>query len=113
MRKQNNMKLLWLLLVSVFAICPQRRSTMECFYNVADTNNDEIVTKTELSVAINKVLHWYEKIPFQVFGGINKILKDCDANHDNILSVEESMQMQSCMDSCFKRRHTVDHFHCK
>ena len=113
MRKQNNMKLLWLLLVSVFAICPQRRSTMECFYNVADTNNDEIVTKTELSVAINKVLHWYEKIPFQVFGGINKILKDCDANHDNLLSVEESMQMQSCMDSCFKRRHTVDHFHCR
>lgn len=107
------MKYLWLLFVSVIATCPERKPTMECFYNTADTNNDGIVTKNELTVAIYKALHWYEKIPFQVFGGINAILKDCDLNHDNRLSVEESMQMESCMDSCFKRRHTVDHFHCK
>jgi len=107
------MKFLWLLLVMVSATCPQRQSTMECFYNVADKNGDGIVTKTELTDAVYKALHWYEKIPFQVFGGIQKILNDCDANHDNLLSVDESMQMSSCMDSCFKRRHTVEHFGCK
>ena len=111
--RNNNMKILWLLLISVSATCPPRKSTMECFYNVADTNSDGFVTKEELSNAISKALHWYEKIPFQVFGGITAILNDCDANHDNVLSVEESMQMRPCMDTCFKRRHTVDHFHCK
>ena len=106
------MRFVWFLLISASATCPPRKQTMECFYNVADTNNDGFVSKKELTDAINQALHWYEKIPFKLFGGIQTILNDCDANHDTILSVEESIQMRTCMDSCFKRRHTVDHFGC-
>tara|TARA_B110000879_G_C10882866_1_gene397504 strand:+ start:431 stop:691 length:261 start_codon:yes stop_codon:yes gene_type:complete len=85
---------------------------MKCFYTIADTNNDNLITPKELSRAIDKALHWYEKIPFKLFGGIATIMKDCDANHDKILSVDESMQMDTCMDTCFKRKHTSEHFNC-
>jgi len=38
------------------ATSPQRKQTIVCFYNATDANNDGIVTKTELSVVINKAL---------------------------------------------------------
>lgn len=106
-------QLIWLLVGLATAACPPRQQTMECFYKIADQNNDGVVTRTELKAALNSALHWYEKVPFKLFGGVAKIMKDCDENDDNVLSVEESMRMKTCMDSCFKRRHTVGHFGCK
>ena len=94
------------------ASCPPRKSTMECFYKIADTNKDGIVTRHELSHAIFNALSWYEKVPFRLFGGIEQIMKDCDENRDNKLTVEESMRLKKCMDSCFKRKHTRDKFKC-
>ena len=81
-------------------------------YEKADKNGDGIVTKHELSKKVFSALAWYEKIPFNIFGGIDRIMKDCDANRNGQLTVEESLNMKNCMDSCFKRRHTKEKFRC-
>lgn len=96
----------------VSANCPPREDMVKCFYEKADINGDGIVTKHELSKKVFSVLAFYEKIPFNVFGGIGRIMNDCDANHDGKLTVEESLSMKHCMDSCFKRRNTKEKFHC-
>lgn len=92
--------------------CPPREDMIRCFYEQADKNRDDIVTKQELTKKVFSTLAWYEKIPFNLFGGIDQIMKDCDANRDGQLTVEESMLMKKCMDSCFKRKHTKQKFHC-
>lgn len=92
--------------------CPPREDMIQCFYEKADKNGDGIVTKHELSKKVFSALAWYEKIPFNIFGGIDRIMKDCDANRDGQLTVEESLSTKHCMDSCFKRRHTKEKFHC-
>ena len=97
---------------SVEGSCPDRKSTMACFYKVADKNGDGVITRHELSKSVFHALAWYEKIPFQVFGGIDKIIKDCDVNGDGKLTLKESLTSKTCMDSCFKRRHTRDKFNC-
>ncbi len=99
-------------LASGQASCPPREDMIRCFYEKADKNGDSIVTKHELSKKVFSTLAWYEKVPFSIFGGIGRIMKDCDANHDGKLTVEESLNMKHCMDSCFKRRNTKEKFHC-
>tara|TARA_B110001450_G_scaffold257014_1_gene290262 strand:+ start:7098 stop:7427 length:330 start_codon:yes stop_codon:yes gene_type:complete len=99
-------------LASGQASCPPREDMIRCFYTKADKNGDGIITKHELTKKVFSTLAWYEKIPFNVFGGIHRIMKDCDANRDGQLTVQESMTMEHCMDSCFKRRNTKQKFHC-
>lgn len=103
---------LLIMLVSVQATCPPRKEMIRCFYTKADKNGDGVVTKHELSKKVFSALAWYEKVPFKIFGGIDRIMEDCDANHDGQLTVEESLSMKHCMDSCFKRRNTKEKFHC-
>ena len=106
-------KFIILVMVAVAqANCPPREDMIRCFYEKADKNGDGIVTKHELSKKVFSALAWYEKLPFNLFGGIDRIMKDCDANRNGQLTVEESLSMKHCMDSCFKRRHTKEKFHC-
>ena len=104
--------ILLFMFVGVQANCPPREDMIRCFYTKADKNGDGVVTKHELSKKVFSALVWYEKVPFNIFGGIDRIMKDCDANHDGQLTVEESLAMKHCMDSCFKRRNTKEKFHC-
>jgi len=99
-------------MIIVSANCPPRESTMACFYSKADRNNDGVITRQELSHKIFSVLRWYEAAPFKLFGGIDRIMKDCDANRDGQLTIEESMAMTHCMDTCFKRTSTKNKFNC-
>ena len=96
----------------VSANCPPRESTMKCFYGKADQNNDGFITRHELSNEIFSVLRWYEAGPFKLFGGIDRIMKDCDTNRDGKLTIEESMATKHCMDTCFKRKTTKEKFNC-
>lgn len=98
--------------ILVSANCPPREDMLSCFYEKADTNNDGVVTRHELSRQVFSKLRWYEKLPFNLFGGIGKIMKDCDVNHNDQLTVQESLSAKNCMDSCFKRRHTKNKFNC-
>jgi len=101
-----------IMVVVIQASCPPRESMIKCFYEKSDINNDGVVSRHELSQQVFSKLSWYEKIPFNLFGGISKIMKDCDVNHNGQLTVEESLGATHCMDSCFKRRHTKTKFNC-
>lgn len=101
-----------ILAVIASARCPPRESTMRCFYEKSDQNGDGKITRQELSKKIYSVLHWYEAAPFKIFGGINRIMDDCDKNRDGVLTVDESMTAVRCMDTCFKRKSTKEKFNC-
>ena len=94
--------------------CQSRESALECFYKKADRNHDGFISVSELEHAINHYLPWYERYPFKMFGGIEKILKDCDANGDRLLSKDESILTEkTCLETCFKRSRTMSTFNCK
>lgn len=101
-----------MLLIFYASACPSREATIRCFYNQADSNGDNIVSREELSKKVYSALHWYESVPFKVFGGINRIMADCDIDRDGTLSVHESLRATKCMDTCFKRIHTKNKFNC-
>ena len=98
--------------IIVSANCPPREEMIKCFYEETDTNNDGIVSRHELTNKVFSRLHWYEKLPFKLFGGIGQIMKDCDVNHNGHLTVQESLGAKNCMDTCFKRRNTKNKFNC-
>ena len=101
-----------MLAAGVSANCPEREPTMRCFYTKADKNGDGVITRHELEKKIFSVLSWYEAAPFKLFGGMGRIMEDCDTNRDGQLTVEESLNAKHCMDSCFKRRNTQSRFKC-
>ena len=108
------MKLLLLLFLSYrAAACPSKKVALNCFYEKADHNHDGFVSKNELSHAIDARLYFWQRPLFHAFGGVSRILKDCDLNKDNKLTQSEAKVMKGCMDTCYKRKKTVDLFECK
>lgn len=96
------------------ADCPSRENALDCFYKVADQNNDGVINRQELSHAIGSRLPWWKNAAFYLFGGFQRIINDCDFNHDNKLTKEESLQMtDTCMESCYKKTNTYELFKCK
>ena len=71
---------LFLLFVGTIAKCPTKEQALDCFYKKADTNNDLKISRHELKNAIYSRLPWYKKAGFALFGGIGRVLKDCDYN---------------------------------
>jgi len=108
------LKQLCILLTATHTIaCPTIETAVNCFYNKADTDHDHKITKHELQHAIYSRLSWLESSAFAVFGGVHRIMNDCDQNKDGILTKEEAFHMQNtCMNSCFKRSKTIQLFHC-
>ena len=105
--------LLTVLLQNPVFSCPTKKKAIECFYSKADLNHDNQIDKDELSKAIDEYLPWYESWPFHMFGGIDRILKDCDANHDGILTAKEAYFMQkTCLETCYKRSMSISTFEC-
>lgn len=101
------------ILATAQARCPDREKAMDCFYAVADTNHDGTITTHELRHAIESRLPWWKRVGFQVFGGLGRVLDDCDGNGDGRLTKEESLTLvNSCMETCSKKRDTVDLFKC-
>lgn len=100
------------LLATTFS-CPDRNHTMTCFYTQADTNNDGRVSKQELQNSLDDELPWWKRQAFHLFGGIGRIMKDCDKNGDGFLTIPESFAMsETCMESCYKIQSTKDLFTC-
>lgn len=111
------MRFLLLILCYVLAIhhtkgCPTKESAEDCFFKVADSNHDGYITKHELERAIYPRLGWFQSGAFRLFGGIQRILDDCDQNKDHKLTKKESLEMSTCLDSCFKRSKTIEIFNC-
>ena len=104
--------LLLCLLVHQTMSCPTKIQAFNCFYNKADHNHDGIITSKELTHAIDTRLYFWQRPLFHAFGGIGRILNDCDLNKDGNLTQDESLNMNHCMDTCYKRRKTTELFEC-
>lgn len=103
------------LLVStrLMVACPTKEKAIECFYGIADQNNDGRVTRTELKGVIDGYLPWWQRTPFYLFGGIDRIMHDCDANKDSVLTPAEAMVLnKTCLETCFKRSAVAHIFNC-
>lgn len=93
--------------------CLSKTAAINCFYKVADTNKDGMITLNELHLAINDHLPWWQVKAFDFFGGTAQILQDCDADKDGILTTVEAVKMSdTCLENCFKRTATAHIFNC-
>jgi len=100
-------------LIVFVSACPTKEQALDCFYKKADLNNDGRISRHELEKTIDKYLPWYKRWPFKTFGGISRIMRDCDSNYDHFLTKEEANVMShTCLESCFKRSNTVSVFKC-
>lgn len=107
-----------LILLLSFAIvssgCPSKKQSIDCFYGIADTNSDGRVTRSELNNAIIKHLPWWQWKAFDIFGGMDRVMKDCDMNSDGTLTAQEAYEMNNtCLNNCFKRSAVAHVFDCK
>ncbi len=113
---KTDMKILFCILwMSIAAVaCPSKQQALDCFYDISDTNKDNYISKHELSTAIYSRLPWWKKAAFKVFGGIGRIMNDCDENKDGYLTKDEAYAMpDTCMQTCYKKKMTMDLFKCK
>lgn len=111
--QMNRLIYLCSLTISVMG-CPSRESALDCFYKKADRNHDGRISFDELNNAIDQYLPWYKRIPFKTFGGVARIMADCDADGDQFLTKSESvLTKDSCLETCFKRSSTMYIFDCK
>lgn len=100
-------------IVILAAGCPTQQKALDCFYNKADINKDGRISTHELKKSIYNYLPWYKRVPFNVFGGIGRIMSDCDANGDHFLTKEEAgIMKKTCLNSCFKKTNTMSVFRC-
>lgn len=81
--------------------CPSKEQAFQCVQRTLDTNNDNQLSFEELN-KVYDYLWWWQKVPFKAFGGVEKIVEDCDGNGDGILTSDDYISMSSCLDSCFK-----------
>jgi hypothetical protein len=87
--------------LTVAHACPSTQDAFNCIQHTLDTNNDTRIVPEELHKVYN-YLPWWKKIPFDLFGGIDQVIRDCDQNGDMVLTIEESLSMSHCIESCFK-----------
>jgi len=107
-------KILFLLVSTrLIVACPTKEKAIGCFYGIADQNNDGHVTRAELERVIDGHLPWWQRTPFHLFGGIDRIMHDCDANKDSVLTPTEAMALKkTCLETCFKRSAVAHVFAC-
>ena len=107
------LKLLLFTFLIQTSACPTKKKAIKCFYSKCDLNNDGKISRKELTQAIDNFLPWWERYPFKIFGGIDKILEDCDSNKDGILTAQEAIKMKhTCLNTCYKRKKTISTFNC-
>ena len=63
--------------------------------------------KNKLEEMLSRLADEIDKMP-RVFGwavnqiGVESAFKDCDANEDGVITLEEMRKTSTCLDSCFK-----------
>lgn len=101
------------LFIGLCMSCPSTDVAIKCFYDKADTNHDGQISLKELDHAIASRLPWWENAAFKLFGGLKRIMIDCDENRDGYLAEKEAYAMsKTCMNTCYKRSKTIELFDC-
>ena len=85
--------------------CPSRAHVIRCAGQVLDTNNNGKLERDELQTAIDK-LPWYSRGILQILGSVDKMMKKCDMDGDDAISMDFDMEQnkEQCLATCFKRR---------
>mmetsp|Transcript_118936 Transcript_118936/g.333118 ORF Transcript_118936/g.333118 Transcript_118936/m.333118 type:complete len:158 (+) Transcript_118936:48-521(+) len=85
--------------------CPSRDYVIRCSGIYLDTNQNGKLERKELQAAIDK-LPWYGRGIINVLGSVDKMMKKCDMDGDDAISMDYDMEHNAhqCLATCFKRR---------
>ncbi|KAG7365292.1 EF hand domain containing protein [Nitzschia inconspicua] len=85
--------------------CPSRDNIIRCAGKHLDTNQNGKLDRTELESAIAS-LPWYARGILQILGSVDKMMKKCDVDGDDAISMDYDMHhnKDQCLASCFKRK---------
>eukprot|EP00531_Pseudo-nitzschia_arenysensis_P019798 CAMPEP_0116134710 /NCGR_PEP_ID=MMETSP0329-20121206/10796_1 /TAXON_ID=697910 /ORGANISM="Pseudo-nitzschia arenysensis, Strain B593" /LENGTH=127 /DNA_ID=CAMNT_0003629449 /DNA_START=128 /DNA_END=511 /DNA_ORIENTATION=+ len=85
--------------------CPSRDLIIRCAGKHLDANQNGKLDRNELEDAMNS-LPWYARGILQILGSVDKMMKKCDIDGDDAISMDYDMihNKDSCLASCFKRR---------
>ena len=93
------MLLLLLLLLVPSSGCLTPEATFECLLGSLDTNHDHQISDAELQ-GVYDYIHWWQRVPFHVFGGTAQIMRDCDCDEDAYISATDIADANSCLNTC-------------
>ena len=85
--------------------CPSRPHIIRCAALHLDSNQNNKLDRAELEQAIDQ-LSWLARGVLKVIGSVNSIMKKCDFDGDDAISIDYDMDntVDTCLATCFKRR---------
>ncbi|VEU42593.1 unnamed protein product [Pseudo-nitzschia multistriata] len=85
--------------------CPSRELVIRCAGIHLDANKNGKLDRSELQGAIDQ-LPWYARGILQILGSVDKMMKKCDMDGDDAISMDYDMihNADQCLASCFKRK---------
>lgn len=85
--------------------CPARPHVIRCAAMYLDTNKNGKLERSELQSAIDS-LPWYSRGLLKILGSVDKMMKKCDMDGDDAISIDEDMEKnkEQCLATCFKRK---------
>ena len=85
--------------------CPSRPYVIRCAAEYLDTNKNGKLERGELQSAIDS-LPWFSRGVIQILGSVDKMMKKCDMDGDDAISIDEDMvkNKDQCLATCFKRK---------
>jgi len=84
--------------------CPSRQHVTLCAGKYLDKNQNGKLERSELQDAIDS-LPWYGRGILNILGSVDKMMKKCDVDGDDAISMTYDMQnnQETCLATCFKR----------
>ena len=84
--------------------CPSRAQIIKCSSKHLDLNQNGKLEREELQQAIDS-LPWWGRSVLQILGSVNAIMKKCDVDGDDAISMDYDMEhnKDTCLATCFKR----------
>ena len=104
--------LLVLSLSSSVAACVSRKDVYDCIMKRGDKNKDQQISRKEMKLVEDKYISWWVRIPYNVFGGTNRVYNDCDVDKNNQITLEEMTPVPSCLETCDKREKVFNILQC-
>lgn len=98
--------LLFTLLLPIYHACDQsgRTALASCLVKKMGAHHSQKVSEISMAEYINS-LGFAARIAMRRFGGVNRIMNECDKNNDRYVSFDEfSMNPETCLKECWKQK---------
>ena len=85
--------------------CPSREHIIKCAAAYLDKNKNDKLERQELQDEIDS-LAWWARGVVKVIGSVDAVMKKCDADGDDAISMVEDMEAtkETCLATCLKKR---------